>query len=358
MKKIIYLLIISAALIESIFAQDTLIKKQHPREYFIKDMTEKLNVSLFFLTNKSDFTLSGNKGIKLNYSPNDYGAIGLSVRLHWLGLAFSYAPKNLQEKFKGTTTYTNLKLSGYGKKIGVDLYYLDYSGFFLDNTREVLGDNYPYRHYIRPDLNTLNIGTNFYYIFNHKRYSYRSTFIQNEIQKHSAGSFILNGSINYFKLSADSSIVSKEIDIMKFSPEAKLKTGDFYNLSLMPGYGHTFVAFQKLFLTLSICMGLNFQQQYYTSEFKSGNQSFQEFEFIPRALGRAGFGYNSNKFFTGLNVVADVYNLPLGKNERIAYSVGSANLYFGYHFNLPKSITQYTDKMKKMPSLTFQKSML
>ncbi len=357
MKKLIFFTLFIFVSFNTIKAQDSIKRKQHLREYFVYDISEKLNVSLYFLNNKSDFSLAGNKAIKLNYSPNDYGAIGLSVRLNWLGIAFGYAPKNLQENFKGTTTYTNLKISSYGKKLGFDIYYLDYSGFYLDNSKEVLGSNFPLRHYIRQDLNTLTIGTNFYYIFNHKRYSYRSTFIQNEIQKHSAGSFMINGSLNYFNISADSSIVPKEIDVMKFSPEAKIKKGDFYNLSIMPGYGHTFVAFKHWYLTLSVYAGINFQQQYYTSELKDyRNEVYNQFEFIPRAMARAGVGYNSPRFFAGINGVFDVYNLPLGKNEHISYSVGSASAYLGYHFNLPKSITKHTDKMKVFPNINFQKN--
>ena len=64
-------------------------------------------------------------------------------------------------------------------------------------------------------------------------------------------------------------------------------------------------------------------------------------------MARAGFGYNSTRFFAGINGVFDVYNLPLGKSEFISYSVGSASAYLGFHFNLPKSISKYTDKMKK-----------
>lgn len=357
MKKILYILHFIFISYNCIKAQDSIGQKQLLRDYYVQDISEKLNVSLYFLNNKNDFSLAGNKSVKLNYSPNDYGAIGLSVRLNWLAIAFGYAPKNLQENFKGTTTYTNLKISSYGKKIGFDIYYLDYSGFYLDNTKQVLGNDFPLRHYIRQDLNTLNIGTNFYYIFNHKRYSYRSTFIQNEIQKHSAGSFMINGSLNYFNISADSSIVPKVIDVMNFSPEAKIKKGDFYNLSLMPGYGHTFVAFKHWFLTLSAYAGINFQQQHYTSELKDyRNQVFNQFEFIPRAMARAGFGYNSTRFFAGINGVFDVYNLPLGKSEFISYSVGSAGAYLGYHFNLPKSASKYTDKMKKFPNVNFQRN--
>jgi len=337
-------------------AQDSLKRKQLSREYFVEDISDKLNVSLFFLNNKSDFSLSGNKAIKLNYSPNDYGVVGLSVRLNWLGIAFGYAPKNLQENFKGTTTYTNFKINSYGKKLGFDVYYLNYSGFYLDNTKELLA-NYPFRHYIREDLKTLTIGTNFYYIFNHKRYSYRSTFIQNEIQKHSAGSFMINASMNYFNIRADSSIVPKEVDFQKFSTEAKIKRGDFYNLSIMPGYGHTFVAFKNWFLTLSAYGGINFQQQYFSSELKDNrNVAFDQFEFIPRAMARVGLGYNSHRFFCGFNGVMDVYNLPLGKNEHVSYSVGSASAYLGFHFNLPKSITKYTDKMKNFPNINIQKN--
>jgi hypothetical protein len=52
----------------------------------------------------------------------------------------------------------------------------------------------------------------------------------------------------------------------------------------------------------------------------------------------------------------DVYNLPLGKNEHVSYSVGSASAYLGFHFNLPKSITKYTDKMKAFPNINIQKN--
>jgi hypothetical protein len=353
----LFFIILITVVFNNLKAQDSLKTKSFLRDFYVQDISEKLNVSLYFLNNKSDFSLAGNKAIKLNYSPNDYGAIGISVRLNWLAIAFGYAPKNLQENYKGTTTYSNLRISSYGKKLGFDIYYLDYSGFYLDNTKQVLGNDFPLRHYIREDLNTITIGTNFYYIFNHKKYSYRSTFIQNEIQKHSAGSLMINGSLNYFNLSADSSIVPKSIDVMNFSPEAKIKKGDFYNLSLMPGYGHTFVVFKHWFLTLSAYAGINFQQQLYTSELKDfRSQTFNQFEFIPRAMARAGVGYNSLRFFAGIKGVFDVYNLPLGKNERISYSVGSASAYLGFHFNLPKSITKHTNKMKNMPNLNFQKN--
>jgi len=355
LKKILLIFLIIGAISTSLNAQDSLKRKQLSREYFIADISEKLNVSMFFLSNKNDFNLIGDKSAKLNYSPNDYGVIGVNVRLNWLGIAFGYAPKNLQENFKGITTYTNLKLNGYGKKIGFDLYYLDYSGFYLNNTKEVLGNNYTLKHYIRPDLNTINIGANYYYIFNHKRYSYRSTFIQNEIQKHSAGSLLLNGSLNYFYLSADSSIVPKQAE-SNFSREANIKKGSFYSLSIMPGYGHTLVLKQRFFLTLSICGGINLQQQHYTSQGNNATILLNEFVAIPRAMARSGIGYNSPTFFTGILALGDVYNLPLGNKERISYSVGSISFYLGYHFNLPKSVTNYTDKMKNFPNLNFQKA--
>ncbi|MES2380833.1 MAG: DUF4421 family protein [Bacteroidota bacterium] len=356
MKKILIIILGLLSFLNQLSAQDSLRRKQLPREYFIDDISDQLNVSLFALTNKSDINVIGKAGANLTYTPNDYTAIGVSVRLNWLGLAFSYAPKNIQEKEKGTTTYTNIKLSSYGKKMGFDIYYLDYSGYYLNNTKDVLPNTPPKTFYIRNDLSTLNIGANYYYIFNHKRYSYRSTFIQNEIQKHSAGSFMLSTSLNYYNIRADSSIVPRNVNPDKFGAESKLQKGDFYNLCFMPGYGHTFVAYKRFFLTLSAFGGIDFQQQHYTSELINGNKVFDEFEIIPRAMGRAGIGYNYRRFFTGLTGVADVYNLPLGKNERISYSVGSVSFYFGYHFSLPKSIKRYTDYMKKFPNLNFQKS--
>lgn len=323
-------------------------RHKNSREYYVEDLTDKLNVCLFLFKNNTEVSLNGKTA--LNYQPNDNAGLGVGVRLYWLGLYLSYSPKTIQDETKGITTYTHLKLNSYGKKMGFDFYYLNYSGYFLNNTA-----SYPAlqleinQRYLRSDLRTLNYGTNFYYIFNHKRYSYRSTFIQNEIHKRSAGSFMLSASINFYKLKADSSIVPSKLDPLAYSVAAKINNGNFFNFSVMPGYGHTFVAFKRFFLTLSAFGGLNFQQQYYKVSSEEENEKlFEKFVVIPRIMARAGFGYNSRFFYLGVNTFIDVYNLPLGPKEQINYSNNLINFYMGYHIDLPQRWQKTLHKYKKI----------
>jgi hypothetical protein len=332
---------------------DSITLQKVSRADYIHDISDKLNISVFTFKNANDMTLSGRT--TLNYKPNDYAGIGFGLRLYWLGIAFSYAPKNIQDKTKGNTTYTSIKLNSYGKKIGFDLYYLNYSGYYLGNSNNFPELSLPKKQeYIRSDLRTLNIGANVYYIFNHQKYSYRSTFIQNEIQRRSAGSFMLSASMNYYQIKDDSSIIPKKLNPSLFNDEARIEHGDFYNLSLMPGYGHTFVAFERLFLTISAFGGLNFQQQHYLSQSRSGERFNDNFVVIPRAMARAGVGFNSKKFYCGAHIFLDIYSLPLGKKEKLEYTNDAINLYFGYHISLPQSWHKALRKYRYLPYINVQ----
>ncbi len=323
------------------------------RDYYVEDLTSKINASLFISNAHNSFSFN-NKG-QIDYQPNEYLGFGIKLIHKWLGLAYVYTPSNLLEKIKGNTTHSNLTLNGYGKKIGFDLYYLSYSGYYIANTNQISELKRPDKTYIiRPDISTTNIGSNVYYIFNHKKYSYRSTFLQNEIQKHSAGSFLINTSFSYYNINADSSIAPLGLNnTNKIDFDASIRKGDFYSICLMPGYAHTFVIKEKLFVTLSLLFGANFQQQHYFVA--NDNNDINKFIVAPKATGRAGFGYNGKRFYTGISVIGDNYTLPLGKNEKLNYLMGSATYYFGMRFNLPKSLKGVSSKMDKLPVIIFQK---
>jgi hypothetical protein len=323
------------------------------REYFVEDLTSKINVSLFTYNAKNSFSYDS-KG-KIDYQPNEYLGFGIKVMHKWLGLAYVYAPTNLQEKTKGTTKYSNFTLNSYGKKIGLDFYYLKYDGYYIANTNqipELRNNNKPYL--IRPDISTTNIGSNLYYIFNHKKYSYRSTFLQNEIQKHSAGSFMINGSFSYYNINADSSIVPTYLGPgNKVDADASIRKGDFYSICLMPGYAHTFVIKERFFITISAFFGANFQQQQYYV----GKELVDRNKFIvaPKASGRVGLGYNGKRFYAGVAAIGDNYTLPLGANEKLNYLMGNGTFYFGIRFNTPKALQKFSSFMDKVPGVLIQR---
>lgn len=339
-------------------AQDTTIyytKKGKPytRAEYIEDMTSYIHIAPFIYSSRNHFEIQDQR--ILTFEPNESANIGIRVMHKWLGLAFSYGPKNLQADKKGSTDYINFQLNSYGKKFGFDIYYTDYSGYYLENYRKfpkldsIFGDVFPQR----PDISTLSLGGNFHYIFNNNKFSYRSSFIQNEIQKKSAGSFLLTGSFSYFNIRGDSTIIHPAIR-QYYESRSQFKDGDFYSISVLPGYAHTLVAWHRFYLTFSISAGVTAQYQSYNT---AGRENIEKLVFLPRAMSRLGFGYNGKRFYSGLTSMVESYNLPLGQRTKLTYFIGSASLFMGVRLGVPKSLKKISDKMDNIsPTTLFQKN--
>ncbi len=351
MKKYILIFILFFNTILLFSQNDSVGNSQASRDFYIEDLSSKINLTLFTY-NATNSIVFDSKG-KIDYQPNENVGFGIKIQHKWLGLAYVWAPTGLQEKTKGTTKYHNFSISSCGKRIGFDFYYLFYDGYYIANTNKFPELIRPRQQYvIREDLSTTSIGSNMYYIFNHKKYSYRSTFFQNEIQKHSAGSFIINTSLSYYNISADSSIVPRNIFI-KTDPDARIRKGDFYSICLMPAYAHTFVIKEHFFITASLFYGINFQQQHYFVD--SITSGFNKFIIAPKGSTRLGLGYNGKKNYAGVSAIVDNYSLPLGSGEHLNYLMGSVSFYFGIRLNLPKSLHKISAAMDKLPNILLQK---
>ena len=334
---------------------DTVLQTQKSiRPFYVANLTHQINITPFVQLASNKFTFNGNKN-KLEYSPNEGPSFGLHLQHKWIGFSLTYGPPNLQEKKKGTSNYTSVILNSYGKKIGFDVYYLDYRGYYVSNNEGIHASN-PNRNANDPfpqrnDLHTNTIGTNVYYILNFKKYSYRSTFVHNEIQKRSAGSIIINGSVSYYSIQSDSSLIPR-FSTEFFQDVSKLANGQFLSVGILPGYSYTLVLKQRLFLTLSISIGAMYQFQSFNVY--SGNELNNKTNnlFLPRAMGRAGFGYNSDFFYTGISTVADNYNIKLANGNSLQYMIGNAQLYFGFRLKVPEKIKEYSSYLDKVPIIS------
>jgi hypothetical protein len=334
------------------YGQDTLTtKKIKPAESSVVDLTDQINITPFILRQSNGFRIGGlNNNKTINYSPND--GVSLGVRFHhkWLGLALAYSPRKLQDADIGQSDFINILLNSYGKKVGFDLYYLTYNGYLIENFRELEkipasnDDSRKNPLRFRYDLHTLNTGANVYYIFNSRKYSYRSTFLQNEWQQKTAGSFMLTFSLNYYELKGDSSILPLRYDL-KAGEENQLVNGRFLSFAFLPGYSFTLVAFKHLFLTLSPSIGVMVQQQYYTTQ---TGETIDRVPIILRTLGRSGVGYNSRYFYAGLTSVTDVYNIPLASKVRLENLINNFTIYAGFRLNVPKPLKKYSDWLGKL----------
>lgn len=111
-------------------------------------------------------------------------------------------------------------------------------------------------YYFSSDLKTQFYGTNFYYVFNHNRFSYRAIFSQNEKQVKSSGSFLLGTSLYYNRIQSDSVVISDEIGT------------NYKNLQfgVSAGYAYTW-AFRYVQMSASALAGANIGNNYPESFF-------------------------------------------------------------------------------------------
>ena len=287
----------------------------------------------------------------LIYNPNDALVLGVGFNYGILGLniGFKFPFANKDDDKYGTTEYLDLQTHIYTRPVTLDLYAQFYKGYYLTKPENWISDwpdtnIYPKR----PDISTISLGLNGQYIFNHKRFSYRAAFVQNEWQKKSAGSFIVGGNIFYVDIKGDSSLIPKDDLDSNFFAGTHFSQSRIANVGATVGYAQTFVVIQHFFLTLSLVGGLSGGGSWiYTSE--EGEPDRSGFTLAGSLTGRAAFGYNSRKFYAGLSYLG-VFNRNQSPvpNTWIGYDTGVYRFNIVYRFRLKKDFRVLSKPGKKV----------
>lgn len=241
----------------------------------------------------------------LYYLPNNKLLMGLGVNHGFLGLniGINFPFVNQDDDRYGETKYHDFTLRVYSPRLNLTAYLQHYKGFYLRNTAAMIKDwtdGDPY--YIRPDIRNFNIGLDFAYIFNSRRFSYRAAVVQTEWQKKSAGSFLLGGNILYNTTRADSSLIPGKIAFPEFFDSLRFDRSDIFTIGPFAGYAYTLVIRRHIFLTGSINGSFNTgytQLMLLESEhrYKSGINLGYRVEVLVSA------GYNSPKHYAGFSYV-------------------------------------------------------
>lgn len=174
----------------------------------------------------------------VNYFPNSPLFFGLGFDYKWM--TFSYAvPMQSKKKKKGSNF--NLFYGISRRKFRISLMYQQYQGFFQQDPtlpRDWFDQNedFPFR----PDISDYIFQGTFFYLFNHTRVSYRSSFLYFEKQLKSAGSFTLGTDFFVSGITADSSLVPSSLD-SSFGEEVKRQKALDVNVGLKFGYMYTYV---------------------------------------------------------------------------------------------------------------------
>jgi putative flippase GtrA len=284
---------------------------------YVRKFPEKFTVRLgmqstfnsFSLTNAADNSI-------LEILPNDKTYLGASFLFRSVELDLGFAPNFLAENQdnEGSRLFT-LNFRMFLGKWMQTLDFYSQKGFFATDGNNTLPI---------PEMTSLKIGGTTGYIFN-DRFSFRAIGFQNEWQKKSAGSFIPRFTFYYTKL-----------DLHDESPESSTK---YYDIAVGPGYYYNWVIKRHFIFSLGATLG--FGVNLTSSDFNTQTTS------LTQVIFRTAIGYNSERFFMGLNASAQLLQHKTDPTILQDDIITFGEFYLGYRFNAPKSWIEKADKFNR-----------
>jgi len=293
---------------------------------------------------------TGDKEQSLRFAPNPTFRLGGYFGWRWLFLGYTFDVGKIMGIKHGNTRKTEVDLSFYTSRLGVDLYYRKTGNDFrITNLEKLFSSDNPRPDDLSRDFSGLNLhtrGLNVYYIFNHRYFSYPAAFSQTTVQRRSCGSFKLGLSMTHHRVSLNVAKFDERItpllDPTMFFSDVKYND---YNLNF--GYAYNWVFDRDWLFAFSFSPGISYNVTYYHTgengeEVTEGNISLptlQNFSLDRLNLDfivRAGLVYNNTRYFAGISFILHSFDY---KNKSINFnnSFGSINLYFGFNFKRRKT---------------------
>jgi hypothetical protein len=292
-------------------------------------------------TNLEFFDDSQNRNIY--YDPNTTLNLGIGATVNGFTLNLAYGFDFLNPDVgKGKTKYLDLQSYTYTRHSVIDFYGQFYNGLYLDNTSDIIPE-WEDPFYVRPDMRLRLFGLSYLYLFNGEKFSYAAPFVHNEVQKKSAGSFLLGGEVALVYADSDSSLISTLVDEDLFVPLRGIREVAFFDFGPKGGYSHTFVFAKYMFLTLSLNVRLGIGPTRYT--YDDGTEE-AEWLLNPSADFRFGFGYNSPEWYLGLTAVSSTFQNAVNEADNgMVFGVGNVRLNYVRRFLMGPKVKRVVDKL-------------
>ena len=292
---------------------------------YVRDYSHILTGRFYLSTKDNAFALRSRGGRDLVYRPNNQFNWGLggSYRALTLNIGIRIPLINDNDAVFGNTRYLDAQANVLTKRTATNLFLQIFRGYHLRGfSNEQL--NWPAlaeRPY-RPDARQFNFGFSSLRITKNDRFSYRASFNQDAWQRRSAGSALFGGYMTFFGVRADSSIVPTT-ERERFTPEVRIRRGDFFDAGPMGGYVHTWVYREHWFFTASMVAGAGLATQhlfYPLGDLGSEGQR-TDAGMGYRFQWRTGAGYNSARYYVGMSFNQERVGYFLGDQQRFTWNV-------------------------------------
>ena len=285
---------------------------------FIQTFPNKLTFRLSLQTTSNSFKLRDTETRELTeFIPNDKSYLGLSAQFRSVGLDIGYAPNFLAEnKDNANSKLITLNFRMFFNQIMQTVDFYKQKGFFIRN-----------RDFTLPveDLTTTKIGGSTSYIFN-ENFSFRAIGFQNEWQKKSAGSFIPRISYYFTKFQLD-------------DPDVGNLTEHSFNLAVGPGYYYNWIFDENFIASAGSTAGLGFDIT------NSGGKTTMNA--LAQLIFRLSGGYNSEQFFSGININSQLLTSKSSDNLVLDDSISYLEFYVGYRFDAPKKWIEKAEEINR-----------
>ncbi len=239
---------------------------------------------------------------KLVYKPNHHNDLGLGFTYKIVSFNFEfYVPLIGQNNDKyGITRSYDLQTYIYVKKFVIDFYTMYYSGYYLSNGGDLLAGSQP-SIVKRPDISTKDISLICQYVFNDAHFSFNAPFYQNEIQRKSAGSFLLGVGIYHNDGSADSSFIPSLLKKPDFFQGYRFNGFSYTGIGVNTGYTYTQIIKKHFFLTGAIIGGCGVGLAAVSGVDYDLRDTRLGMEYMVN--GKFAAGYTNDKYFVGVTYI-------------------------------------------------------
>ena len=267
--------------------------------------------------------------------------IGATVKGFTLNLAYGFNFLNPDEG-KGKTRYLDLQSYTYTRHSVIDFYGQFYNGLYLENTPDILpGWEDPF--YVRADMRLRLFGLSYLHLFNGDKFTYAAPFVHNEVQKRSAGSFMLGGEVALVYADGDSTLISSLVDDSLFTPLRGINEVSFFDFGPKGGYSHSFIFAKHMFITLSLSLRLGIGPTRYVYD---DGEVEAEWLVNPSATARFGFGYNSPEWYLGLTAVQSSFTNAVSELQNgMVFGVGNVRLNYVKRFPMGPKLKRVVEKL-------------
>jgi len=304
---------------------DYILYQNHDSSY-IRSYADKISIKILANNKFNSFRLwdqSINSSIR--YRPDLGVNLGIGAAYKWLALDVAFNV-GVNEENISNSIYRDIQFRILTSKHYFRLRYQYYYGYKVDQvwTEE------PYQledYEIRTDTRTMQFGIQYLYAFNYGKFSIKAPFAMNERQKKSAGSFIAGIGFQMFALDADSSLIPNELELSAAAWN-NFSQWNVASATASFGYMYSLILKERFFLTLGLIPGMGISN----GDYWAGERNRMKASFTLRLKTMNAIGYNGNRFFVGVQLIAGINYIPLEKEIKGNIMEGRSALFLGYRF--------------------------